>query len=237
MRLNITVEGQTEETFVRAVLAPYLGRYGVFAVARRVLTGTGCSPFDRGRRYEFRGGMQDYAKPKRDIALWMRQERGCDVRFSTMFDLYGLPQDWPGRLPSNERANVHDIVARLENAFAEEIGDDRLIPYIQVHEFEALLLAEPRGLLEPHPAAEKAVCEIADVVEQCGGPELVNDGPETHPSRRLQALIAGYNKTASGPAAAIAIGIDRMREKCPHFREWVDRLASLGEQPSQLTDN
>ncbi len=229
MRLNITVEGQTEETFVNDLLAPYLGRKEVYAVARRVLTGTGLSPFNGGRGYQFRGGMDDYQKPRRDIAIWTRQDRGDDVRFTTMFDLYSLPTDWPGWMPDQKRPGPYEYVVRLENAFAEDIGDERFIPYIQLHEFEALLLADPRGLLARHPRATHAVAEIADAVEQCGGPELVNDGPETHPSKRLQALIPGYDKPVSGPAAAIAIGIDPMRAACPHFDEWVGNLVDLGE--------
>lgn len=227
MRLNITVEGQTEETFVKDLLAPYLGRKGVYAVARRVLTGTGRSPFDGAHGYQFRGGMDDWQKPRRDISIWMRQDRGDDVRFTTMFDLYGLPGDWPGWLPGGERPDPWEYVARLEAAFAEDLGDERLIPYIQVHEFEALLLADPRGLLRPHPDAGEAVSEIARIVTACGGPEAVNDGPETHPAKRLHVLIASYDKPVSGPEAAGAIGIDRMRERCPHFDEWVGRLIEL----------
>jgi hypothetical protein len=39
IHLNVVVEGQTEETFVRDVLAPYWGALGIFAVARCVQTG------------------------------------------------------------------------------------------------------------------------------------------------------------------------------------------------------
>lgn len=38
IRLNIVVEGATEETFVRDVLAPYWGAKGIFATARSVET-------------------------------------------------------------------------------------------------------------------------------------------------------------------------------------------------------
>jgi hypothetical protein len=229
VRLNITVEGQTEETFVKDLLAPYLGRRGVWVYVRRVLTGTGVSPFNGSRGYQFRGGMDDYQKPRRDIAIWTRQERGDDVRFTTMFDLYRLPTDWPGWLPGEERPGSYEYIEQLETAFAEDLGDERFIPYIQLHEFEALLFSHPEALLTPHPSATQVLSEIADAVEQCGGPELVNDGAETHPSRRLQALIPAYDKSVSGPEAAAVIGIDRMRDKCPHFDEWVGKLVDLGE--------
>ena len=39
IRLHITAEGQTEERFVKEVLAPYLGEWDVWADARCGLTG------------------------------------------------------------------------------------------------------------------------------------------------------------------------------------------------------
>lgn len=42
-------------------------------------------------------------------------------------------------------------------------------------------------------------------------------------------FIPAYRKTLSGVAATRAIGIDRMRETCPHFSEWIQRLIALGE--------
>ena len=39
MRLHLVVEGQTEETFVRNLLAPELGAKGIFCDAHSVTTG------------------------------------------------------------------------------------------------------------------------------------------------------------------------------------------------------
>ena len=39
MRLHFVVEGQTEETFVRDLLAPELGAKGIYCDAHRVTTG------------------------------------------------------------------------------------------------------------------------------------------------------------------------------------------------------
>ncbi|WP_211193646.1 DUF4276 family protein [Pyxidicoccus fallax] len=54
IRLNIIVEGQTEETFVRDLLAPHLGERQVFVAARCVATG-------RRKERIFRGGLVSYA--------------------------------------------------------------------------------------------------------------------------------------------------------------------------------
>jgi hypothetical protein len=89
IRLHLIVEGQTEETFVNTVLADYLGAFQISVDVRRVETSR-----SRGRVY--RGGVLDYARVKRDVVLWMKQDQRPDAFFSTMFDLYALPQDFPG---------------------------------------------------------------------------------------------------------------------------------------------
>ncbi len=228
MRLNITVEGQTEEVFVRDTIAPYLGRHGVYAVARSVLTGSGVSPFNGTSRYQFRGGLRRYQSARDDITLWMREDRRSDVRFTTMFDLYALPGDWPGLAAERRGCDVYDHVRQIETAFGDDIGDRRFIPYVQVHEFEALLLADPEAFFVRHPAAEGIAVLRAAVAEAHGNPEMVDDGPDTHPSARIRSAIRTYSKTTDGPRIAAEIGIERMRNACPHFDEWVAKLVALG---------
>lgn len=94
VRLHITAEGQTEERFVKEVLAPYLGEQGIWADARCVLTSK-----DKRAHCEYRGGWRRgnaYSTVKKDIAAWMKEDKNPDARFTTMFDLYALPEDFPG---------------------------------------------------------------------------------------------------------------------------------------------
>lgn len=221
MRLNMVVEGQTEETFVERTLGPYLLEHGIYA--RPCLVAT--SPHSR-------GGMTTYAKARRDMLHWMREDQTACL--TTMFDYYRLPADWPGRDRAAAETGGLARVRALEAALAADIDSPRLVPYLQLHEFEALLLAHPSALLGPHPEAEDAVVALAEAVERAGGPELVDDGPDTHPSKRIQALIPRYQKPVSGPEAAAAISIDRMRQACPHFDEWIEKLTALGRQPSAV---
>ncbi len=55
-------------------------------------------------------------------------------------------------------------------------------------------------------------------------PELINNSPETAPSKRLIAAIPDYNKVVVGICVAMDIGLEKIREKCPLFNEWVERL-------------
>lgn len=214
IRLCIIVEGETEEAFVDDVLAPHLWESEVFAYSRLLAT----SPATR-------GGVTTYAKARRDVLESIHADP--KARFTTMLDLYGLPREWPGVRESDGVLDVYERVGSIEEAFADDIGDRRFLPYIQIHEFEALLLSDPQALLGAHPNAEYAVERLKQAVAECGGPELVNDGAETHPASRIADAIPLYRKTLSGLTAARMIGISRMREACPHFREWVDRLATL----------
>ena len=188
IRLHITAEGQTEERFVKEILAPFLGEQNVWADARCALT-------SKNNRLgtEYRGGWRRagaYATVKRDISAWMKEDRNPDACFTTMFDLYALPKDFPGYDKAYGKSDPYQRVAALEEAFfvdiSKEFNETRFIPYIQLHEFEALILADPKQLdwefLEHDPAIARLVNMIA---EEGGNPELIDDGEHSAPSKRI----------------------------------------------------
>ncbi|WP_394329664.1 DUF4276 family protein [Amycolatopsis keratiniphila] len=61
-------------------------------------------------------------------------------------------------------------------------------------------------------------------VRGAGGPELVNDGFDTSPSKRLARYCKGYSKTNDGPLAIADLGIDGLRSQCPHLDSWLTHL-------------
>ena len=233
LRLHITAEGQTEARFVKDVLAPYWGEQGVWADARCVLTSK-----DRRGTVKYRGGFRQgsaYPTVKADICAWMKEDRHQDVRFTTMFDLYALPEDFPGsdkaRNEPDRYKRVHILEEALANDINSELHDTRFIPYIELHEFEALILADPQQLDWEFLEHKKAIQRLVKMVAAEGGnTELIDDGETTAPSKRIIAEIPEYqgNKATSGPLVAGKIGITALRERCQHFREWVDKLAALG---------
>jgi hypothetical protein len=222
-RLHITAEGQTEESFVNDTLKPHLASYGVYADVRRVLTGK-----KHGKLY--RGGMTNYAKAKNDIVRWLKEERGNgDVAFSTMFDLYALPEDFPGFAEAKRLNNPYQKVAAIEEAFARDIDDYRFIPYIQLHEFEALLFVNPQLFEIEYFDTPEAIDELQKITEKFANPELIDQGPETAPSKRIIKVLPDYenNKPAVGSMIAHEIGIDELRKACAHFNEWLAKLEQL----------
>ena len=221
IRLNITTEGPTELRFVKDVLFKHLLPYRIYCDHRSVLTS---------KEYHKRGGITNYAKAKKDIQQWLSSENSSDRRFTTMFDYYALPNDFPGYSDAQKITNPYDKIKCIEKAFAEDINDYRFIPYIQLHEFEALLFSNLDALLLEYEDKSKEIETLKSVLLQSpynNNPELIDDKKETSPSHRIIAQIPEYQKVSSGALIADLISIDVLRKKCRHFNEWVNELEGL----------
>ena len=226
IRLNFIVEGQTEETFVNTVLKPHLEPFSVWANARSVETSR-----KGGKKHS--GGITNYEKAKRDIARWTRQDGNSDVRFTTMFDLYSLPNNFPGYDNATQIPDPYHRVVALETALADDIADRRFIPYLQLHEFETLLLADPSQLDAQFTVSHESIRSLISAVSQYGSPELVDGGANTAPSKRIIAQIPEYEylKASAGPIVAREIGLPVLRSQCAHFAQWLSKLESLPAEP------
>jgi hypothetical protein len=222
-RLNVLAEGQTEEAFVNQVLAPHLAAFNVFASVRCVTTRRDRHRPDR----VFRGGLREFAKVQRDLERWMAEDGGAV--FTTMFDLYALPGDFPGYADATRLTDPYARVRHLEQELAATFGGDRLIPYIQLHEFEALLFSEPEKFDWHYIEHASQIERLAVIARQFESPELIDDGERTAPSKRIIAEIPEYEfqKTTAGPLIAHQIGIQAMRDRCPHFGKWISHLEGL----------
>ena len=222
IRLHFIVEGQTEETFVNRVLRPHLADRSIWVDARCVLT-------NRRGGVKHRGGFRNYAQPRRDILSWLREDQNDDARFTTAFDLYRLPSDFPGYGDAQAATDPYDKVRVLEEALRNDIGDWRFIPYLQLHEFEALLLSEPAQLAAQFMEQQAGIRALVTMADRAGNPELINDGPDTAPSKRIIAEIPEYGgmKASAGPIVAERIGLANLRSGCRHFGEWINRLEAL----------
>jgi hypothetical protein len=223
IRLHITTEGQTELAFVRNILAPYLATLNIVVDARCVLTSR-----DKKNAKEYRGGLVSYEKARKDIQIWLKEDRQEQCRFSTMFDLYALPKDFPGLKDSQKKNSPYDKVKFLEKSMIQDINDRRFIPYIQLHEFEALILADPQKLDWEYLEHEKSIKNLISMMGD-QNPELINENPETAPSKRIRSEIPEYNKVSAGAVIVKKIGLPKLRQKCSHFNEWLTRLEQLAE--------
>lgn len=224
MRLNIIVESRTEEAFINTVLRPYLETFGIEVKARVVTTRV-----DTRLGKIFRGGLINYQKLRNSVVNSIKQEAKNTVRFTTMVDLYALPRDFPGLDAAKNMRDPYARIEALETAFARDIDDWRFLPYIQLHEFEALVLAGLEYLPELYDVNVAQLENLARVVRE-KGPELVNNGSQSAPSKRLMACIPDYHKLATGLLVTEAVTIPGLMAACPHFCQWVTRLQAFGEQ-------
>ncbi len=218
-RVLALVEGQTEQTFVEEVLAPALGIHGVFM--------TGALIGKPGHK----GGVRPYPAVLPEILAALKQDK---QRFcTTMFDYYALPTDWPGAMESKSKPpkqGVAILEREIHNDVCQQLGSafdtNRFRPYLQLHEFEALLFSDPQVLADvlQEPTLSP---RLEAVVRECGEPEAIDDDPDTAPSKRIMRLAGHYQKVLHGTIVAKRIGIQKMRGQCPHFAEWLEMLEEL----------
>jgi hypothetical protein len=224
-RLHFVVEGQTEETFINRTIIPHLASLSVWGDVRCVMT-------RKHRRYIYRGGLSSYIRVKNDLTTWMKEDNNPDSFFTTMFDLYALPGDFP-EFDAIRKISGHDIrVMALENSFGLDIKHPRFIPHIQLHEFETLILVDPQQLISVFVNHQPLIDNLVKMVQEFKSPEQINDGEETAPSKRIIKEIPEYEgmKTSAGPLVTEKIGLANIRHKCNHFNQWLEKLEKLGQQ-------
>jgi len=223
IRLHMTVEGQTEQAFASHILVEHLTRFRVY-LAKPRLTG----PSRRRPGQIPRGGMLKSFKPAlEDMKRWLSEDQKPDARFTMMVDFYGLPSDCPGYVDAVKLADPYAQVAKLEAALAEEIGDERFIPYFQLHEFEALILSRPERVGTRFDTSDRATRQLVEACQKFKSPEHIDQGRETHPKAQILKFFPDYETIADGPPLAQDIGLQAMREACPHFGQWLTALEQL----------
>lgn len=139
---------------------------------------------------------------------------------TTIIDYYGFAVDAPG-MADRPSAGPQQRVRHVENAVKAAVGDPRFLPHLTLHETEAWVFAAANELSELLTGADGALRAEAD---GAGGPELVNESPDTAPSKRLLRHYPTYNKVMDGPPAIVALGMPALRASCPHLDAWLVEL-------------
>lgn len=211
-RIEIIVEGQTEQEFISTILAPYLYAQGVGVVTpiciRTSATG--------------RGGFPNYEYLKNDIIRAL-SSKDPNLVVSMFVDYFRIPQKHiPGYNVWRIEQNHFRQVEMMESEIGEDIADRRFVPYIQMHEFEALLFSSDAGARKYWPSEK---CQKMDeIIVAFDNPECINTSPEGAPSKRLLEISPDYQKILDGNIFALEIGIDNILARCPRFAAWVQEL-------------
>lgn len=189
----IIVEGSTELTFVRDVLAPHMAEKRIYLYSPII------------GRPGHKGGDIRFVRARKEIGKYLKQRKNTVI--STMFDYFRIDSKWPGKeevskkirngaaLTASRKAEIleTEMLGKIVKRFSDQNVERRFIPYVAMHEFEALLFSDADILAEK---AEMEVSLIRKIVEAHGNPEEINDDPVKAPGKRLVALKKGYRKVA-----------------------------------------
>ncbi len=192
-RIIISVEGLSEKIFVEKVLVQHLSDFGVYASVHDM---KGNISLDRiGDKLDKLIDNYDYV--------------------TTLYDFYGFK-----KIASNETK------LSLETKITNEIKEsqrDKIIPYIQMYEFEALLFSDAKkmaaGLNTKQGWIDKVLRKFSDI-------EKINNSKATAPSKRIQKECQ-YRKTSQAPEILKNIGLKEIRAKCKGFDAWLTQLENL----------
>ena len=216
-RVHVICEGQTEEMFVNEVLVESFTAQGIYL--QPSLIG---KPGHKGGNVRFERLLTDVR-----VRLLGDSTAYC----TTFFDFYGLPPDFPGKQEAIRYTDNADKARCIREAMSarlqEVLGSEamrRFIPYVQMYEFEGLLFSDTNGLAQGinQPALAEGLQAIRAAF---ASPEMINDSPETAPSKRLLAMFDEYDKPLHGSLAALEIGLGSIRRECPLFNAWLDDIA------------
>ncbi len=214
-RLIIVCEGPTEQEFCDSVLAPEFIKHDII-IENPVIKHS-------------QGGIVHWDVLKKQLINHLHEN---EVIVSMLIDYYGIkPQlKFPGWEESininNKEERLNYLLAKIKEDIPQNIRH-RFIPYIQLHEFEGLLFSNINVFQENFTVDEVDMNALQKAVDKYDNPELINDSPRTAPSKRLEKAINGYSKVLYGNFLAMEIGLEQIRNKCPLFNEWINKLLTI----------
>ncbi|MDQ6961023.1 MAG: DUF4276 family protein [Mariprofundaceae bacterium] len=197
VRLAISVEGLTEEKFIKQLIQPYLAKQNIDVKAINS------------------HGSLTIAKVRKELN---RLAYGFDY-VSTLYDFYGFK----GKKIGETKAGLEQRIV----ASVSETQREKIIPYVQMYEFEGLLFSSPEAI--ESSIGQRGLSKwAANILHQFSdNPEAINNSEATAPSKRLINEVNMYLKTTHGPNIAKEIGVDGLRASCTGFDNWLLLLEAL----------
>ncbi len=174
--IYVLCEGKTEQNFVNQILGEYL--YNKYQIERiyGIMANTSKNA---------KGGSLSYSRYKNEVQDLLKREENAII--TSLIDYYKLQTDFPD-YTAIQSTNIQDKaekVSQLEQSIARDIKHKRFLPYIQLHEFEALLFSSINGFDNLVGLDLKKKKQIEKIITSYHNPEYINDGQDTHPSARL----------------------------------------------------
>src|SRR5208283_3230756 len=110
----------------------------------------------------------------------------------------------------DKAACVEDALLKdMKVAMGKHFDPRRFVPFVVMHEFEGLLFSDcaafSRGIGRPDLESD-----FRKIRDQFQTPEEIDDSPVTAPSKRVEALLPGYEKPLLGTLAVLEIGLPQI---------------------------
>ncbi|UOP04675.1 DUF4276 family protein [Conchiformibius kuhniae] len=217
----VLVEGQSEETFIRDVVAPAFHHLEIYLQPR-------CIPTSKSSK----GGAVTFERFMHHARNTLNERQ--DTYVTTMLDLYGLNKDFPNYHEALSCVDIYQKAETLELGLVNQVIEtiscrpERFVPYIQPYEFEGLLFSNVEILSQQEPDWEYSLPTLQAIRQQFETPEHINNSYDTKPSKRLEdCLSPKYRKTRHGPLIAKAITLRIIENECLHFHQWMNKLRQL----------
>lgn len=214
-KLFIVCEGPTEQEFCEDVLKDYLSNVELKAP---LIKHSG-------------GGVIPWPTLVNQIVHHLNES---NAYVTTFIDYYGIKDDFnfPGWEDSKSISNKEERMMFLERAMKNQISEEaryRFIPHLQLHEFETLLFCDVDVFKKWfEPSELKHWGDLKDTVRKFNDmPENINNSSLTAPSKRILKAVPSYDKIIAGNCLAMDIGLEKMIDKCPHFRSWMEELKTI----------
>ena len=218
----VFVEGQSEEQFIKRIVAPVFRQKKIFLKPRILNTSKNA-----------KGGALSFERFKFNAKNTLKQSPQAVL--TSFFDLYQLDTGFPSFDIANQYPDVYQRVDVLEKSLHQEIisvvgcRSERFIPYIQPYELEGLWFSDVEELVQVEPGWKDSFFKLKGVREAFPTPEHINNGYETKPSKRLEdALSPKFKKTLHTVPIAERVTLAKIEAECLHFKAWMDKIRSIG---------
>lgn len=171
IRVAVSVEGQTEEEFVKQVLAEHFRR-----------NGAELTPIQLGKARGGAGG-GNVSAPRLAVEI-ANLSYNFDI-VTSLVDFYGF--QGKGRRTVDELEAL--IAEQARNRLGEDWRENKVIPYVQRHEFEGLLFSDLDAFEAVLGVPQQSARELRAARAGFATPEDINDGRSTAPSKRIVQCI------------------------------------------------
>jgi len=217
--LIFSVEGQSEEFFVKGTLAPYFTQLGIYC--RTIKLGEA--------RSQRTGGIKGIMDCVMELRTIRHNKANRNAAITTMYDFADINWEKEG-LVFEKGSSISTKAEKAANLLKSQTGfPDRFIPYFQMHQFESLLFSNPSVIQDIFQGKETAIEKLTVISNEFGNnPEAINSNNK--PSYRIEEALGIPTKSFKGKTLANIvgrIGLESLRSHCLHFNQWISQLEQI----------